>query len=78
MVHYLVYAVLGSCKDVTVGPNVVLALLCRPFVDKFGEDVAITISFYTGCAVSLIGVLKLGEKWGFIILTSVQNGCFKK
>lgn len=56
----VVYAVLGSCKDVTVGPTAILAALLAKYVAK-SADFAYLAAFLSGCVILLLGVLQLGE-----------------
>ncbi|CAH2106039.1 unnamed protein product [Euphydryas editha] len=61
----IVYAVFGSCKDVTVGPTAVLAALIAKYVAK-SPDFAYLASFLSGCFILLLGVLNLGFLLDFI------------
>ncbi|XP_038212218.1 sodium-independent sulfate anion transporter-like isoform X1 [Zerene cesonia] len=61
----LVYAIFGSCKDVTVGPTAILAALLARYVAK-SEDFAYLASFLTGLVIFLLGVLQLGFLLDFI------------
>ncbi|CAG4975752.1 unnamed protein product [Colias eurytheme] len=61
----LMYAIFGSCKDVTVGPTAILAALLAKYVAK-SEDFAYLASFLTGLVIFLLGVLQLGFLLDFI------------
>ncbi|XP_065338672.1 sodium-independent sulfate anion transporter-like isoform X1 [Cloeon dipterum] len=61
-----VYIFFGSCKDITIGPTAISAMLVKPYVDKFGPDVAVMICFLSGCFVFLLGVFQLGFLVDFI------------
>ena len=37
-----VYLVFGSCKDITVGPTAIMALLSQQHVIRLGEDIAVS------------------------------------
>ncbi|XP_026493623.2 sodium-independent sulfate anion transporter-like isoform X1 [Vanessa tameamea] len=61
----IVYAILGSCKDVTVGPTAILAALLAKYVAK-SPDFAYLATFLSGCLILLLGVLQLGFLLDFI------------
>ncbi|XP_065338676.1 sodium-independent sulfate anion transporter-like isoform X2 [Cloeon dipterum] len=61
-----VYIFFGSCRNLTIGPTAISAMLVKPYVDKFGPDLAVLISFMSGCFVLLLGVCKLGFLVDFI------------
>lgn len=56
-----VYAFLGSCKDVNIGPTAILALMVQPYVTEYGADMAVLITFLAGCIVFILGILHLGK-----------------
>ncbi|KAF4523413.1 hypothetical protein B566_EDAN007884 [Ephemera danica] len=56
-----VYAVLGTRKEVTIGPTVVGAVLMAPYVSEFGASIAILISFYSGIIIILGAIFNLGQ-----------------
>nr|XP_022916684.1 sodium-independent sulfate anion transporter isoform X2 [Onthophagus taurus] len=55
-----VYAILGSCKDVNIGPTAIMAAMIQPHVEILGAPGAILMTFLTGCIVFLLGLLNLG------------------
>ncbi|XP_059472277.1 sodium-independent sulfate anion transporter-like isoform X2 [Neocloeon triangulifer] len=61
-----VYIFFGSCKDITIGPTAISAMLVKPYVDKFGAQVAVLICFLSGCLIFLLGVCQLGFLVDFI------------
>ncbi|CAH2229259.1 jg23726 [Pararge aegeria aegeria] len=61
----VVYAIFGSCKDVTVGPTAILAALLAKYVAK-SADFAYLAAFLSGCLILLLGVLQLGFLLDFI------------
>ncbi|XP_049869504.1 sodium-independent sulfate anion transporter-like isoform X2 [Pectinophora gossypiella] len=61
----IVYAIFGSCKDVTVGPTAILAALLAKYVAK-SVDFAYLAAFLSGCIILLLGVLQLGFLLDFI------------
>ncbi|KAG8306811.1 hypothetical protein J6590_038752 [Homalodisca vitripennis] len=62
----LVYMVLGSCKDITIGPTALLALMSYKHVITHGPDFAVLLCFLTGCVQILMGILHLGVLIDFI------------
>ena len=58
-----VYTILGSCKDVPVGPTAIVAILTRETLEKshLGVDFAVLLTFISGCVSLLMGILQLGE-----------------
>uniref|UniRef100_A0A182ITK8 SLC26A/SulP transporter domain-containing protein n=1 Tax=Anopheles atroparvus TaxID=41427 RepID=A0A182ITK8_ANOAO len=63
-----VYCILGSCKDVTIGPTAIMSLMVQVHVANSGVDFAILSAFLTGCTILLLGVLNLGFLVKFISL----------
>ncbi|CAG9584937.1 unnamed protein product [Danaus chrysippus] len=61
----IMYAIFGSCKQVTVGPTAILAALLTKYVAQ-SEDFAYLASLLTGCVILLLGVLQLGFLLDFI------------
>lgn len=68
-----VYLILGSCKDVNIGPTAIMALMIQPHVEKLGPDIAVLACFLTGCIVCLLGVLQLGFLVDFISFPVVSG-----
>ncbi|KPJ03413.1 Sodium-independent sulfate anion transporter [Papilio xuthus] len=60
-----VYALFGSCKDVTVGPTAILSALLAKYV-ALSPDFAYLASFLSGCVIMLLGALQLGFLLDFI------------
>jgi hypothetical protein len=55
-----VYVVFGSCKDITIGPTALMALMTYQQVIGRNVDFAILLCFLTGCVQLLMAVLHLG------------------
>jgi sodium-independent sulfate anion transporter 11 len=55
-----VYVVFGSCKDITIGPTALMALMTYQQIIGRNVDFAILLCFLTGCAQLLMAVLHLG------------------
>ncbi|XP_026840279.1 sodium-independent sulfate anion transporter isoform X1 [Drosophila persimilis] len=60
-----VYILLGTCKDITVGPTAIMALMVRPYVNG-NPDNAVLLCFLSGCIILLLGLLNLGVLMRFI------------
>ncbi|XP_036149342.1 sodium-independent sulfate anion transporter isoform X2 [Monomorium pharaonis] len=56
-----VYTILGSWKDVPVGPTAIAAILTRETLQKahLGPDFAVLLCFLSGCISLLMGILQL-------------------
>ncbi|XP_076667228.1 sodium-independent sulfate anion transporter [Andrena cerasifolii] len=63
-----VYTILGSCKDVPVGPTAIIAILTRETLQKsdLGPEFAVLLTFVSGCVCLLMGILQLGFLLDFI------------
>jgi sodium-independent sulfate anion transporter 11 len=66
-----VYAIFGSCKDITVGPTAIMSLMTAEYARKHGEEftrpeLAVLLAFITGIVVFTFGILKLGFLIEFI------------
>ncbi|KAG5673065.1 hypothetical protein PVAND_003140 [Polypedilum vanderplanki] len=67
------YAILGSCKDVTVGPTAIMALLTFSPVHQFNADFAFLGTFLTGCIIFIFGALNLGFLIQFISMPIISG-----
>ncbi|XP_072385633.1 sodium-independent sulfate anion transporter isoform X1 [Diabrotica undecimpunctata] len=54
------YFVLGSCKDINIGPTAIMALMIQPYVTAMGVAGGILITFLSGCIIFLCGLFNLG------------------
>ncbi|XP_021913078.1 sodium-independent sulfate anion transporter isoform X3 [Zootermopsis nevadensis] len=61
-----VYVVFGSCKDITIGPTALMALMTYQQIIGRNVDFAILLCFLTGCVQLLMAVLHLGVLVDFI------------
>lgn len=61
-----VYTIFGSCKNITIGPTAIMAVMVRPLVVEYGADMAVLICFLKGCFIALLGVFHLGFLLDFI------------
>lgn len=55
------YFLLGSAKDVNIGPTAIMALMVHDHVEKMGPDMAVLICFLSGCIIFFLGILQLGQ-----------------
>lgn len=61
-----VYVVFGSCKDITIGPTALMALMTYQQIIGRNVDFAVLLCFLTGCVQLLMAVLHLGVLVDFI------------
>jgi solute carrier family 26 (sodium-independent sulfate anion transporter), member 11 len=61
-----VYCVFGSCKDITIGPTAIMALMVQSYVQNLGADYAVLATFMAGLAIFASGLLNLGSLVTFI------------
>lgn len=54
------YALLGSVRQITVGPTAVMAIMTHEYTLKGGAPYAIILSFLAGCIELLAGLLNFG------------------
>ncbi|XP_055345796.1 sodium-independent sulfate anion transporter-like [Paramacrobiotus metropolitanus] len=68
-----IYALLGTSKDVSIGPTTVMALLVLEKISQYPTELAPTIAvlltFYTGCVQLAMGILRLGFFVDFVSLS---------
>ncbi|XP_015596315.1 sodium-independent sulfate anion transporter [Cephus cinctus] len=62
----IVYVFLGSCKEITIGPTALMALMTHQYVQGRSVDFAILLAFLTGCLQLLMACLRLGVLIDFI------------
>ncbi|XP_048482779.1 sodium-independent sulfate anion transporter [Plutella xylostella] len=61
-----VYMVFGSCKDITLGPTALLALMTYQQIQGRSTDYAVLLCFLTGVVQALMAILHLGVLIDFI------------
>ncbi|ETN65233.1 sulfate transporter [Anopheles darlingi] len=61
-----VYCLFGSCKDLTIGPTAIMALMVQVYIAGLGADFAVLLTFLTGCIILMFGLLNLGFLVQFI------------
>lgn len=54
-----VYFVFGSCKDITIGPTAIMALMVQRYVSA-SPEFAVLATFLSGIVIFLFGLLNLG------------------
>ncbi|XP_076229622.1 sodium-independent sulfate anion transporter isoform X2 [Nomia melanderi] len=62
----MVYIIFGSCKDITIGPTALMALMTHEYVQGRNADFAILLAFLCGCLQILMAFLRLGVLIDFI------------
>uniref|UniRef100_A0A146M5W7 Sodium-independent sulfate anion transporter n=1 Tax=Lygus hesperus TaxID=30085 RepID=A0A146M5W7_LYGHE len=63
-----VYLFFGSCKDITVGPTAIMALMTQTYVQNHGPEFAVLLAFLSGLVILCFGILRLGFLVEFISL----------
>lgn len=63
-----IYIVFGSCKDITLGPTALLALMTYQQIQGRNADYAILLCFLSGVVQFVMGLLHLGKLLLFLIL----------
>ncbi|XP_073996219.1 sodium-independent sulfate anion transporter isoform X2 [Rhodnius prolixus] len=61
-----VYMIFGSCKDITIGPTAIMALMTQKYVESHGPDFAVLLAFLSGVVIFIFGILRLGFLVEFI------------
>ncbi|XP_018055310.1 PREDICTED: sodium-independent sulfate anion transporter-like [Atta colombica] len=61
-----VYIILGTTKEVSIGPSSLMSLLTLQYTRDMPQDFVILLCFLTGCVEFLMGVLNLGFLVDFI------------
>ncbi|XP_075973645.1 sodium-independent sulfate anion transporter [Anticarsia gemmatalis] len=61
-----VYIVFGSCKDITLGPTALLALMTYQQIQGRNADYAVLLCFLSGVVQLVMGILHLGVLIDFI------------
>lgn len=65
------YAIFGSCKDITIGPTAIMSLMIRSAVVDLNVNFAILGTFLSGLVIFMFGVLNLGFLVQFISLPTI-------
>ena len=60
-----VYCVFGSCKDITIGPTAIMALMTSVHA-QYGPEYAILLTLLSGIIILFCGLLQLGFLIDFI------------
>lgn len=71
----LVYALLGSCKDIAVGPSAILSIMLQFYISDYGADMAVLLTFLAGCIVFIFGILHLGKKLYVVCKDFTSRSC---
>lgn len=48
------YCIFGTCKELTIGPTAIMALMIRKFVAD-SQDFAVIIAFLSGIVILILG-----------------------
>jgi len=64
------YCIFGSCKDITIGPTAIMAIMTGAVFDGLdpviGAYYAVLLAFFSGIIIFLLGILQLGFLIDFI------------
>ena len=60
-----VYCVFGSCKDITIGPTAIMALMTSVHA-QYGPEYAVLLTLLSGIIILFCGLLQLGFLIDFI------------
>lgn len=55
------YALFGSCKDITIGPTAIMSLMIHSAVVNLNVEFAILGTFMSGVVIFMFGILNLGK-----------------
>ncbi|KAL0893135.1 hypothetical protein ABMA27_014766 [Loxostege sticticalis] len=61
-----IYIIFGSCKDITLGPTALMALMTYQQIQNRNADYAVLLCFLTGVVQLVMGMLHLGVLIDFI------------
>ena len=72
------YCVFGSCKDITIGPTAIMAIMTGDVfaegeAKKFGSYYAVLLAFTSGLIIFLFGVFQLGFLIDFISMPVIAG-----
>lgn len=67
-----VYSVFGTCKDITIGPTALMALMTYQQIVNRSTDYAILLCFLSGIVQLLMSVLHLGSYLALMSLHIIQ------
>ncbi|XP_063995846.1 sodium-independent sulfate anion transporter-like [Diachasmimorpha longicaudata] len=62
----IVYVVFGSCKDITIGPTALMAIMTHEYVQGKSPDFAVLLAFLAGCLQLVMACLHLDVLIDFI------------
>lgn len=62
----IIYAIFGSCKDSSIGPSAISALLTRENIHGLGPAGAALLCFLNGCVVFIMGIFQCGFLIDFV------------
>lgn len=69
----LVYAILGTCKDISVGPTAILSAITAKYVSDYSAEFALLAAFLSGVLIVTIAILRLGFLVEFISVLVISG-----
>ncbi|XP_068084370.1 sodium-independent sulfate anion transporter [Anabrus simplex] len=73
LIGSFVYIFLGTCKELSIGPTAVIALLTSSYTHRTNPDMAVLLCFLSGCVELLCGIFNLGFLVQFVSLPVVAG-----
>lgn len=61
-----IYMIFGSCKDITIGPTAIMAIMTHEYSGHGGADFAVLLCFLSGLIILAAGICNLGFLITFI------------
>lgn len=72
-----VYAIFGSCKDITIGPTALMSLMTYQQIVDRNVDFAVLLCFLSGCVQILMSILHLGKNFCLTLKKITHSsGCY--
>lgn len=67
-----VYTLLGSCKDITIGPTAIMAIMTHEYSGEGGPDFAVLLCFLSGIIILASGICNLGKALRGVLTVCVR------
>lgn len=69
----VIYALLGTCKDISVGPTAILSAITARYVADYSAEFAVLVGFLSGVLILCMAVLRLRFLVEFISLPVISG-----
>lgn len=67
-----IYFLLGTTKNITIGPTAILSILTFTVVAKLNADLAVFACFFSGCFILILGIFNLGFLMQFLSMPTIS------